>query len=116
MRVSWLMLLICLAVCSGCSSSKPGKSKNQGPVYSQGLIVTPETGLAAQVVKVNPNGRFVILTFPLGQLPTPGRTLNLYRRGLKVGEVQVTPMQRDDSVVADLTAGEAQVGDEARDR
>ena len=40
--------------------------------------------------------------------------LNLYRRGLKVGEVKVTGPAREDNIVADLVAGEAEVGDEAR--
>jgi hypothetical protein len=43
-----------------------------------------------------------------------GQSLNLYRRGLKVGEVKVTGPQREDNIVADLVAGEAGVGDEAR--
>jgi hypothetical protein len=42
--------------------------------------------------------------------------MNVYRRGLKVGEVKVTGPQRDDNIVADITAGEAAVGDEVRDR
>jgi hypothetical protein len=33
---------------------------------------------------------------------------------LKVGEVKVTGPQREDNIVADLAAGEAEVGDEAR--
>jgi hypothetical protein len=40
--------------------------------------------------------------------------MNLYRRGLKVGEVKVTGPAREDNIVADLVAGEAEVGDEAR--
>ena len=35
---------------------------------------------------------------------------------LKVGEVKITGPQRDDHIVGDLTTGEAQVGDEVRDK
>jgi hypothetical protein len=42
--------------------------------------------------------------------------LNVYRGGLKVGELIVTGPQREDSIVADVTAGEARTGDEVRDR
>ena len=42
--------------------------------------------------------------------------LNVYRRDLKVGEIRVDTWRRDDNVVADLIAGEAQPGDEVRER
>jgi hypothetical protein len=79
------------------------------------LIVTPTDGLNGRVSRVNPNLRFVVLTFPVGQMPVVNRRLNLYRQGLKVGEVSVTGPQRNDSIVADITAGDAEAGDEARD-
>jgi hypothetical protein len=45
-----------------------------------------------------------------------GQILTVSRDGLKVGEVKVSGPQRDDNIVADITAGEARVGDEVRDR
>jgi hypothetical protein len=80
----------------------------------QTLIVTPENALVGKVVGVNTPGRFVVLNFPLGRMPSPERRLNLYRRGLMVGEVKVTGPQREDNTVADLVAGEAEAGDDAR--
>jgi hypothetical protein len=47
-------------------------------------------------------------------MAVPEQRLNLYRRGLRVGEVKVTGPQREDNIVADLVAGEAEVGDEVR--
>ena len=38
-------------------------------------IVTPDFSLAAKVVAVNPVGRFVILNFPVRQLPKRDQTL-----------------------------------------
>ena len=63
---------------------------------------------------VNAAARCVVLNFPLSRMPALEQRLSLYRRGLKVGEVQVTGPQREDNIVADLVAGEAEVGDEAR--
>jgi hypothetical protein len=78
------------------------------------LIVTPENALAGKVALVNTVGRFVVLNFPLGKMAAAEQRMNLYRRGLKVGEVKVTGPAREDNIVADLVAGEAEVGDEAR--
>ena len=80
------------------------------------IIVTPETGLLGKVVKVNPEGAFVVLNFPIGHLPAGEQRLNVYRLGLKVGEIRVTGPQQDDNVVADIVAGEAREGDDVRDR
>jgi hypothetical protein len=40
----------------------------------------------------------------------------LYRRGLKVAEVRIAGPQYDDNIVADVLEGEAELGDEARNR
>jgi hypothetical protein len=90
------------------AAAKSGSSTNQA------LIVTPENALVGKVALVNGSGRFVVLNFPLGKMATVEQHLNLYRRGLKVGEVKVTGPGKDDNIVADLVAGEAEVGDEAR--
>jgi hypothetical protein len=80
------------------------------------LIVTPGSGLTGKVARYNEAGRFVVLEFPVAQMPAPQQRLFVYRNGLKVGELKVTGPQRDDHTVADLTNGEAQAGDEVRDR
>ena len=79
-------------------------------------IVTPDNSLTARVVSYNATGRFVVLSFPVGQMPKLEQSLFLYRDGLKVGEVKITGPQRDNNIVADLVTGEAQVGDEVRDQ
>jgi hypothetical protein len=79
-----------------------------------GPIVTPGSALVGRVASVNPN-RFVVLTFSIGLLPPPEKRLNVYRNGLKVGELKVTRWQMDTNAVADIVAGECRVGDEARE-
>jgi hypothetical protein len=78
------------------------------------LIVTPEEGLNGKVTWVNANLRFVVITFPVGQMPVIDRRLNVYRDGLKVGEIRISGPQSDDSIVADIVAGEATTGDAIR--
>ena len=76
--------------------------------------MTPDTQLIGKISRVNVDGRFVVMTFPIGHLPRLDQRLNVYRRGLKVGEIHVTGPQLDDNVVGDIGAGEAQAGDEVR--
>jgi hypothetical protein len=77
-------------------------------------IVTPDTSLSAKVVRYNSVGRFVVLSFPVGQMPQAGQTFFLYRAGMKEGEVKITGPQQDNDIVADLIAGDAQEGDDVR--
>lgn len=80
------------------------------------VVVTPDASLTAKVVRYEPTGRFVVLNFPIGQMPAIGQTLFLYRGGLKEGEVKVSGPRQETYIVADVIAGDAQVGDEVRDR
>jgi len=113
----FVILLISSAILlSGCASKQPvGAQGDQfGITTSKNLILTTEDSLVGKVALVNQGFRFVVLNFPVGHLPAPDQHLNLYRRGVKVGEVKVTSQQYDDNVVADISTGDAEVGDEAR--
>jgi hypothetical protein len=79
-------------------------------------IVTTGDLLAGKVVACNTPGRFVVLTFPTAQMPAVDNTMFLYRAGMKVAEIRITGPQSDDNTVADIVTGEAQVGDEVRDK
>ena len=79
-------------------------------------IVTPDTSLTGKVVKFNETARIVVLEFPIINLPAAGRTLFVYRKELKVGEVKTTTWQKEEHIVADLISGEAREGDVVRDR
>jgi len=108
-----LMATLLLASCAsrGNSGSKPAGAP---PESSGGLIVTPANSLKGSVVSYNA-GRFVVLSFPLGRLPPIDQHLFVYRKGLRVGEVKVSGPRREDHIVADVTSGGAQAGDEVRD-
>ncbi len=80
------------------------------------MIITPDNSLAGKVISYDAAGHFVVLSFPAGRMPAVGRTLFLYRGGLKTGEVKISGPQREDNIVADVVSGDAQPGDEARDQ
>jgi hypothetical protein len=121
MKISILGTLLLVAMlANGCAlfhyRAKPAKTSPPAAETTP-AIVTPDNSLTARVVSCNSAGRFVVLGFPVGQMPKPYQSLFLYRNGLKVGEVKIdSSQQRDNLIVADLVTGEAQVGDEVRDR
>ena len=99
------------------SVQRPQKNESKvDAAKSAGLIVTPENSLIGKVVRYNDAGRFVVVDFPLGRTPAVDQRMFVYRRGLKVGEVKISTWQRENLVVADLTAGEAGEGDEVRNQ
>jgi hypothetical protein len=116
-------LILAALVVSGCASHHAPPTQpapqSQAPSVSATTpepIVTPDTSLSAKVVRYNSVGRFVVLSFPVGQLPQMGQMLFIYRAGMKVGEVKITGPQRDNDIVADLTTGDAEAGDDVRDQ
>jgi hypothetical protein len=116
----FLVVLAGVLVISGCAGKRNSQSQDPARVgagtnsANQKLVVTPATALVGRVVQVNTAGRFVVLNFPLGRMPVLEQRMNLYRSGLKVGEVKITGPQDDDNIVADLLTGDSQVGDQAR--
>ena len=79
------------------------------------LTINPDNSLDGRVVNADAGGRFVILNFPLGQMPSLDSVMTVYRRGVKVGQIKITGPQRDDSIAADVISGEARVEDAARE-
>ena len=76
----------------------------------------PDTGLVGKVASVNASLHFVVLNFPVGRMAAVEQQLALYRQGQKIGEVKVTGPQQDDNIIADVLSGEAEAGDEVRDK
>ena len=124
MRVLLASLLLVVVATGGCAhkpTSRPkGNFEDVAPVTNaatrQNLRATQELVLIGRIVSANPIGRFVVVNFPLGKMPTAGQRFSVYRQGLKMGELRITGPQHDDNVVADISAGDATVGDEVRVR
>jgi hypothetical protein len=108
-------ILCAAALLCGCASHKasaPKPAANNAPAKTD---VTPDLRPAGQVEMVNAEARFVVVNYPPGGVPKPGRRLNVYRGGMKVGEVKVTGPERDNNTVADILAGEVQIHDQTRE-
>jgi hypothetical protein len=86
------------------------------PASTNTFIVTPDLSTVGRVARVNASLHFVVLTFPIGQTPANGTRMNVYRRGDIVGEVRVTDQQRNNNAIADIVLGDAQNGDEVRQK
>jgi len=116
------LLVFALAGLLGCARNQSAKGSSSSAAHSgqagksPAVIVTPATASPGRITWVNPTARFVVITYPLGvALPAVDRQLNVYRSGLKVAEIRITGPSRDLNTVADITSGEAQPGDEARE-
>jgi outer membrane murein-binding lipoprotein Lpp len=108
-------LLLAGMLLAGCASHGTKKTPTSAPTASQ-TVVAPDNSLTARVAAYNAAGRFMVLNFPVSRMPKVDQTLFLYRNGLRVAEVKITGPQRDNNIVADLVSGDAQVGDEVRDK
>ncbi len=95
-------------------SDVPNPNRPSVSLPSKAMTVTADNLLVGKVTKVNTEGRFVVMTFPIGHLPALQQRLGVYRNGLKIGEIRVTGPQLDDSVVGDILAGDAQTEDDVR--
>lgn len=109
----FVFAVLCVAILLvGCGKTK---DVSTGFVQPGKPVVSPDFRPSGKVQSVNLEARFVIINFPITNVPPPGRRLSLYRNGLKVGEVKITGPERDGNTVADLLAGEAQAQDQARE-
>jgi hypothetical protein len=92
-----------------------GKGKEPAKPDEKVTVVKPDDRVHGKVASVNPNLRFVVMDFPLRKMPALEQRLNVYRNAQKVGEVKVTGPALDTTIAGDITAGEAQLGDEVRE-
>ncbi|MGD1086779.1 MAG: hypothetical protein ABSA47_18735 [Verrucomicrobiota bacterium] len=104
--------VLCAAtLLGGCATHKSSAPK---PAPAK-TVVTPDLRPVGQVELVNAQGRFVVISYPPGAVPKPGLRLNVWRNGLKVGEVKVGDQERDNNTVADILAGDVKVHDQTRE-
>lgn len=108
------------AMLLGCRTPQPSDSAEESAANAvnesvtpveQATAVTPSTGTIASV---NPGLRFVVVDFSFNPSPRVDQRMNVYRDGQKVGEIRISRQARNSIVAADITAGEARVGDEVR--
>jgi hypothetical protein len=107
-ETAWVCAALLL---TGCAHSKTPPSDQKSPPPH--TYITPHLAMGGRVEMVNPEGRYVVLSFPQGHVPPPGQHWRINHHGLAVGRVTIAGPQRDMNTVADLVEGEASVGDEA---
>ena len=117
----------CLVVLSlplaGCAHKFEGPAGSGSPARPpQKDQATPKitevlgNALVGKVESVYAVGRFVILSFPIGVMPSLDQRLFVYRGPAKVGEVKVSGPRHEDRIVADIMEGDCRPGDDVRDR
>jgi len=117
MRLGILMVALAVILAS-CTRTRVGTTS--GPIqHGTGLrtnlpVVTPSASAPGRIDSVNMKARYVVISFPIGTVPPLDTHLNVYRNGLKVAELKVTPPQQNNLTAADIITGECQLGDEAR--
>ncbi|MBM3835766.1 MAG: hypothetical protein FJ403_21355 [Verrucomicrobia bacterium] len=118
-----LFILCCGMFCAGCKHSQSGapsrgaskaKSRASANAAKQNAQAAPVDESTGKVVAVNSNLRFVVIDYSLGKLPALERRLGVYRQGQKVGEVKISGPEQSNNIVADITTGDARLGDEVR--
>ena len=110
--------IVCLGlvagILAGCVLPKSAQQQDSAGEKPQKSVVTQQAVLVGKVVSVKTNLDFAVLNFPIGNIPARDQHLNIYREGVKVGEVKVTGPQQNEDIVCDIISGMAQPGDEIR--
>jgi PBP1b-binding outer membrane lipoprotein LpoB len=108
-------LLVAALLLTGCLHHEPASNQIPAGGQSSPAIIKPDLRTSGQVAMVNAEAHFVVLSFPPGPVPQTDHHLNVYRNGLRVGEVKVTGPQHENDTVADIVTGDVQLHDEVRE-
>ena len=122
MHTRWpLVFTVAALFAAGCAGPTPAapKSKSAAPVATRPTappvpVIEPVQAFSGRVVLVNGPLKYVVVEGVLGRLPPVEQTLNIYRDGQKVGVAVVSGQSRGANFAADLSEGEARVGDTVR--
>lgn len=121
-----LLALLVVAGCAGPSGVKDGtpsgkaKAKSTAPPKpAKGQpppvpVIEPVAAFTGKVVLVNAPLRYIVIEGVIGRLPPSDTALNVYRDGQKVGVVVVSNQSRGANFAADISIGDARVGDLVR--
>jgi hypothetical protein len=113
MKTFIALLLVALAGCAGQKSHQsthPAATTNTVAV----TIAPSLAGAGVKITHVDAKLKFVVLDFTGQLIPAPLTTLNVFRAGQKVGQVQINGPAKPPRATADILSGDLRVGDEAR--
>ncbi len=97
-----------------CACAVPKKNSASGKQTDAPPKITPAKPVIGKVMLVNADLKYVVVDFSLGRAPVPGDAFSVYRMGMKVGEVRINSLSALSNFAADITAGEAKVGDDVK--
>ncbi len=112
-----LLLPILLAAgCVGPANRTDGKLpvKPKGKAPAPVPVIEPVAAFTGKVVLVNAPLKYVVVEGVIGRLPPVDQSLYVYRDGQKVGVVVVSNQSRGANFAADISTGDARVGDTVR--
>ena len=112
-------LVICaIVLVAGCKSNEQAAPPanpafNVKPAGSQtNLVIAPANSPVGHIRSVKRQLKFVVIDFPVGQVPADGTRLAVFRGGAKVGEVKISGSAKGTFIIGDILAGDAQDGDQ----
>lgn len=94
--------------------SPPPQLKSGKDLPKPAPVIEPISVFSGKVVLVNAALKYTVVEGIIGRLPPVEQSLNVYRDGQKVGVIVVSNQARGANFAADLTQGEARVGDTVR--
>ncbi len=106
MNCRLLIALPLALVLAGCAASPSAQ-----PAARPQVRIVPDERPYGRVATVNAQGRFVVVDFNVGAIPSLQTTLNVYRKNEVVGVIRLTGPVRENLVAGDIVSGEAAVGD-----
>ena len=110
--------MLALLVTGGCFSRQQSPAEpafRMRPVGGQtNLVITPAGSPGGKIASVNRPAKFVVINFPVAQVPADGTRLSVFHAGAKVGEVKISGPAQGTFTVGDIVAGSAEIDDEVR--
>jgi hypothetical protein len=116
------VLIVILLASNGCfwrkkqvaAAPAPSAFTVKTPAMSTNLVIAPAASAVGRVVSVRTDAKFVVISFPVGQVPAVNTRLSIFHAGQKSGEVNISGPSKEDLTVGDITSGSAQEGDDVR--
>lgn len=118
----FFMLLIAALLAGGCAGPQDKKEQGKSSAAAKPVkappkpapIIEPVSAFSGKVVLVNVPLKYIVIEGTIGRLPPMEQLLNVYRDGQKVGVVVVSSQTRGNNFAADISQGDARVGDTVR--
>jgi hypothetical protein len=113
----FLCLLLIASVTAGCrhaAKSDQKLSKKTESTKNARQVVETVTTIRGKIALLNEKLRYVVLDLGTSRMPEDQQRLNVYHGSQKVAEIKVSGPSMNNTVTADIVAGQPSVGDEVR--